>query len=539
MRSDGPVSHMSITAGRVVALATCCCGWIVLAGAGVVPLVGTILAVADPSSIQTDVVGTPNAWTLARNSLILSATATLGALALGVLPAGVLGSCTRRQWPWLVGLALAPLIVPPQVYAYAWGLLPASDKPISAVGLAVRAGLISAAWLWPVVALVVAAGWRSTGRGVYRLALLDTSGLQAFLRAVLPSLRPQLVAAVALVAGVTLIEYAIPHLTLSRVWATELMVLVEVRAPYGQMMRMAAQPIFVTAMILLSAILAVRGSGGWQPISEEDATPESLGRLNRGGERVTRDRTGIGRAAWAGAGVVWLGTLGLPAGLMLANLRVPGAWMQGLSTFGAQWADSLEVAAATGILAVLLAVATVGLWQATGRRFWKWAAVLAALPAVMPPPALGVGYIVAFNRPGWIGELYAERPVVWVLALVGRYGVLAVLITWLSLGRRKITAVEQARVDGGNGLDILGHILLPMLWPSLVSAGLIVTLLALFEVVVSQLTRPAAYGSIAMTVLNYMHYGRDDAVITTSLTLMAAGVILTQVCGHLLTRART
>lgn len=158
---------------------------------------------------------------------------------------------------------------------------------------------------------------------------------------------------------------------------------------------------------------------------------------------------------------------------------------------------------------------------------------------MVPPAALGVGYILAFNRPGWIGELYAERPVVWALSLVGRYGVLALLITWLSLGRRRVVAVEQARVDGGSGLDILGHVLLPMLWPSLLSAGLVVTMLALFEVVVSQLTRPPAYGSIAMTVLNFMHYGRDDAVIVTVVTFMAVGVILTQLCGHLLTRVRT
>jgi iron(III) transport system permease protein len=224
---------------------------------------------------------------------------------------------------------------------------------------------------------------------------------------------------------------------------------------------------------------------------------------------------------------------------MLANLRVPQAWIQGLTTFAEQWRDSLQIAVAAGLISVLLAVSTVGLWQASGRRVFRWAAVLTLLVAVIPPPALGVGYIVTFNRGGLIGELYAERPVVWALALVGRYGVVAVLIIWLSLGRRKVVAVEQARVDGGTSLDILGHVLLPILWPALVSAGLIVTLLALFEVIVTQMTRPPAYGSIAMTILNYMHYGRDDAVITSSLTLMAAGVILTQICGHLLTRVRT
>lgn len=523
-----------IAAGRAVAAAVCGGGWLVLTGAAVVPLAAMAWAAGDTSRIRTDVVGTPDVLTLAGHSLLLTLVATGGALLLGLLPAAVLGSCGRRQWPWLLGLVLAPLLVPPQVYAYAWGLLPASGEPTTANRLAIRAGLISAGWLWPVVALVISAGWRSTGRAVYRLALLDGSGLQAFVRAVLPSLRPQAVAAAAIVAGVTLVEYPIPHLTLARVWATELMVLVDVRAPYGQVMRMTAWPIGCVVAVLVVAVLAIRGSGGWQPISQEDATPDAFDRLNRSG-----GPTGIGGAAWAGATLVWLATLGLPVGLMLANLRQPRAWIQELATFAGQWADSLQVCAAAGIMAVVLALATVGLWQATGRRAWLWTALLAGAPAMVPPAALGVGYIVAFNRPGWIGELYAERPVVWALALAGRYGVLAVAVTWLSLGRRKVAAVEQARVDGGSGLDILGHVLLPMLWPSLLSAGLIVTMLALFEVVVSQLTRPPAYGSIAMTVLNFMHYGRDDAVIVTVVTFMAVGVILTQLCGHLLNRVRT
>jgi iron(III) transport system permease protein len=530
MRSDGPTHHVTAAMTRAVVLAVCGAGWVVLAGAIAVPLLGAAWAAWDPASIQTQVVGTPSAGALAARSMILSTTASVTALILGLVPAAVLGTCTRRQWPWLVGLVLAPLIVPPQVYAYAWGLLPAGSGARWAGG-AWRAGLISAGWLWPVVALVVAAGYRSTGRAVHRLALLDGSASQAFWRAVLPSLRPHVMAAAAIVAGVTLIEYAIPHLTLCRVWASELMVLVDIRAPYGQIIRMAAQPVATVLAVLGLAVVVIRGSGYWLPVCEEDATPEAAERLNNA------TPTAIGWMGWLGAGAVWLGTLGVPVALMAANLRAPRAWWQGLTTFAGQWPDSLQVAIAAGFASVALAIGTVALWQASGRAVWRWAALASLLAALVPPPALGVGYVVAFNRPGFIGELYADRPVVWILALVGRYGVLAILITWLAIGRRKIAAVEQARVDGANGLDILGYVLLPMLWPSLVCAGVIVTLLALFEVVVTQLTRPPTYGSIAMTILNYMHYGRDDAVITTTLTLMAAGVILAQACAHLLTRA--
>jgi iron(III) transport system permease protein len=519
----------------IATAAACIAGWIVLAGGGVAPLIGTILAVADPSSVRTDIVGTPPWGVLARSSLVLALVASAGSLLLGIVPAAVLGNCTARQWPWLLGLVLAPLIVPPQVYAYAWGLLPAgssppwspagSGRPVGTVGYAriARAGLISAGWLWPVVALVIATGWRSTGRAVYRLALLDASGFRAFVRGVLPALRSQVIAGAALVGCITLIEYPIPHLTLTRVWATELMVLVEVGAPAGQIVRMAGAVLVAVGAVVMLAALGVRGTGGWQPISDEDTTGDDVRRLNMG------ERIGIGWPAWLGAAAVWAATLGLPVVLMIRNLRVPGAWVQGLSTFSGQWWDSLPVAAAAGGLAILLAVATVGWWQASGRRLPRWAGILVLVVAAVPPPALGVGFVVVFNRAGWIGDLYAERPVVWVLSLAGRYGAVAVLLAWLALGRRSVVSIDQARVDGGGSLDVLAHVLLPMLWRPLAAAGLVVMILSLFEVVVTQMTRPPAYGSIAMTILNYMHYGRDDAVITSSLTLMGAGVLLMQV----------
>ena len=85
----------------------------------------------------------------------------------------------------------------------------------------------------------------------------------------------------------------------------------------------------------------------------------------------------MGRVVWVGAAGVWLATLGLPVGLMLTNLRVPQAWIQGLTTFAEQWGDSLQVALAAGITSVLLALCTVGLWQASERRVFRWAALLA------------------------------------------------------------------------------------------------------------------------------------------------------------------
>ena len=74
------------------------------------------------------------------------------------------------------------------------------------------------------------------------------------------------------------------------------------------------------------------------------------------------------------------------------------------------------------------------------------------------------------------------------------------------------------------------------IWFALAAAGLIVAVLAMFEVVTSQMLSPVQFPAIALSILNQMHYGRDDMVITTSLMVMVAGILLTQLCGWLLVR---
>jgi ABC-type Fe3+ transport system permease subunit len=495
-----------------------------------------LLAGLDRGTIATHAVAVPSSAVLFVRSIILSVTATLGAILLGLLPAAVLGSCRRRVLPVLMGLALATLLIPPQVYAYVWGLilspngwlgrwLPAVDSPMW-VGGAVRAGAISACWLWPIVAMILAVGWRTTGRTVYSLAILDTTPIRAFIRAVVPSLRPHLVASAALVFAVTLLEYAIPHLTLSRVYATELQVLVDIGAPNGQIMAIAAQVIGVILLLIALAAWSVRKIADWQPADTDyDSRPVSLG-----------------YGPWWGSLLIWSISVALPVLVMATSLRSWVAWQEGFILFAREWGVSLGVSLMAGGLAVTLAVGTVVLWRATDRKWLRAGTRIGALTALgaalMPPAALGIGFVVVFNRPGFAGNLYTYTVWVWVLSLATRYGAVAILVAWLALGRRAMITVDQARTDGAGSLDIIKYVLLPWVWPSLLAAAIIVVLLSLFEVVLTQMVGPLGFPSIAMTLLGHMHYGRDDVVITTSLTVVAAGIMVSQVCSWLLMRAR-
>jgi iron(III) transport system permease protein len=525
---------------RLVVLGICAIGWLVLAAGVVAPLVGMGLAVGRPGSISTELVAVPGSGVLLLRSLTLALTATAAALILGVLPAAVLASAPARSLPTLIGLVLLPLLVPPQVYAYAWQLAASPASPLNRLlpenvaqmwlGGAVRAGLITAGWLWPVPAMILGAGWRSSGRTAYMLALLDTGPTRAYLRAVVPSLRPQLASAAGAVFAISLLEYAIPHLTRCRVYATELLVLVDAGAPSGQIMRMAVQVLAILGLLATGLILVVRPTVHWEQTGTDNETAGLPGPTGQG-------RWGyVSGKAWVGSAVIWLATVGIPIGIMAAMKPGGSAWRESFALFAREWLGSLGVAIAAGMLAVSLAASTALLEAATGSRWARAGGWMTFVAAAAPPAALGIGFVLMFNRAGIPGNLYTDTPCVWTLSLVGRYGAIAVLISWLAVGRRGNAAADQARTDGAGVTGVLAHVLLPMVWPSLLAAGLIVTTLSLFEVVITQMTGPVGYPSIAVAILGQMHYGRDNVVITTSLAVVAAGFVLTQVCGRLLVR---
>lgn len=524
---------------RVVAAILCVVGSLALLAAVPLPFIGIGMAVLGHESPVNDPrIILPSSVLLAR-SITLCTVATVGALVLGLWPAAVLGSTKRRAWPLVLGLTLTPLLVPPQVYAYAWGLLPGiggvlgsfvpagPSAPTSGLGAAAKAGAISAGWLWPVVTLIVAVGWRAAGRSAYALAVLDTTPARAWWFAVLPSLRPYMLAAGCIVFAVTLTEYAIPHFALARVYATELMALVDIAAAPAEIVRMAAQPVAVMIALGLLVGWSLRAMRDWQFLGTGE---DELGN----GRSIWIGGPGAGFRAAVGAGVVWMLSLGLPVAAMLIALHRWNVWGEAFSVFGRQWRASLQVSVLVAAASVLIAIATVLWWRASGWRWLKWPGATVFATALAPPAALGVGLILVFNRPGGLGYLYDKTLTVWCLGLIGRYAAIAVLVTWLATSRRDMAAIEQARNDGAGSMEVLAHILLPAVWPALLAGGLIVGMLSLFEIVMTQVVGPVGYPSPAVTILNHMHYGRDDVVIATSLTVLVVGVAVTLAAGRLL-----
>lgn len=515
---------------RLAVLAMCLSGLIVFAGAVVAPLLGLIVAAWRHTASSTEPVAICPAGTLFLHSVLLSLIAAAGSLLLAIAPVALFAHARGRAARVCTALCFAGLLIPPQVYAYAWDVATSPAGPLhgwlpttasaTASGSVIRAGLISAAWLWPLAAMIITAGWRMTGQGVYRLALLDATPTTAYLRAVLPSLQPFLIAAGGTVFVVTLIEYAIPHLCLARVYSTELLLLVDAGAPYAQIVRVASSVMLIVLCVVAIAGWSVRRflAGGVELQDDESSRPSPRG------ERFITAMTAL----------VWLGSVGFPIAVLIGTLHHWSAWREAWLLFTREWGFSLLAAGLAALMTFLVTVVLVLLAEAAQwRRLWIPAA-LCGFVALVPPAALGVGFIVLYNRAGLLGEAYDRTPLVWALSLTARFAAIAVAVVWIS-GRQQVRQlVHQARADGAGPLDVLGYILLPLAAPLLLASVLSVLLLAMFEVVVTHLVGPVGFSSIALALLNQMHYGRDDVVIATSLTVCIAGFILALICGTIL-----
>lgn len=463
---------------------------------------------------------------LHASSLALIFSASVIALLLAVLAAYAFARLGRAAIAWV---AAAVLVVPPMVYGYLWYLtvghnaqLPGLPSPMN-LGMANALFVALAAWsiglwMWPIPALVLAAGWQWTGRPAWLLARLDASDGRAFARAALPAMAPYVVASMAICLLLAAQEYAVPALFSVQVWQTQWLALAQAGVPLGQL-AIAALP---GAGILL-ACLVVFGRF-WQ-------TVESQGQVDLG-IALTSGRARL-CAGLALAGLLIL-TVGLPT--VGAVLTMPKGLHFEPGRFAPELADTPTLMALVATVATAAALGTQG-------RGGRWVVGLAAVAWTLPLGLLseaaheaqiaGLASLpeaLRRARLDW-GRIYnAIDLLVWVSVVAGRMLPVAWLL--MALVRRSLPPVlaEQATVDGASRSQILWWLLLPILAPAAAASWLICALLAATETAAATMLRPPGFDALAIGLLNQMHYGRDADVVAMCILLIAviavgAGVV--------------
>ncbi|MEQ0103156.1 iron ABC transporter permease [Klebsiella sp. JN_Kp124] len=454
------------------------------------------------------------------------------------LPLGVLRGLFNLPLPRLWDLLfLIPFLTPPYIAALAWTLLLQSNGYLQQLTgwdlndlLFSRSGIVLVMTLniFPVVYFAVSRSLLASGQ---RLAIVarvhGASAWRAFWHITLPMLSPALAAGMLLAFTLAIEEYGVPAALGSRAGLLMLTVGIE--------KKLADWPIDLPGASLLSLLLMAVALLAWWLQKRLTGDKEVTSVTGKPGEN-------------SGAELGWLA---LPAALLMASVGgvaviLPGASMVLTSLMGtlsggihgdnftlrhftalfAQQGDALSALGTSLSLALAsaLIVGVIGLlaaWLVLVKKI-KGSAIVDALslmPAALPGVVVGVGLILLWNQPFWPVSPYNT----WFMLLLSYC---CLLLPWpvryvgSALRQLGHNLEPAARVHGATPLQALRLIVLPLVFPALLAAMLMVFAIASRELVTSLLLAPAGTQTVAVFIWRQFEQGSPgQGMAMASLTL--------------------
>ncbi|MDU1516282.1 MAG: iron ABC transporter permease [Klebsiella michiganensis] len=454
------------------------------------------------------------------------------------LPLGVLRGLFNVPLPrlWDV-LFLIPFLTPPYIAALAWTLLLQSNGYLQQLTgwdlndlLFSRSGIVLVMTLniFPVVYFAVSRSLLASGQ---RLAIVarvhGASAWRAFWHITLPMLSPALAAGMLLAFTLAVEEYGVPAALGPRAGLLMLTVGIE--------KKLADWPIDLPGASLLSLLLMAVALLAWWLQKRLTGDKEVTSVTGKPGEN-------------SGAELGWLA---LPATLLMASVggvavMLPGASMVltslmstlsggihgdnfTLRHFTALFAQQGDALSALGTslslaLASALIVGVIGLlaaWLVLVQKM-KGSAIVDALslmPAALPGVVVGVGLILLWNQPFWPVSPYNTG---FMLLLSYCCLLLPWPVRYVGSALRQLghNLEPAARVHGATPLQALRLIVLPLIFPALLAAMLMVFAIASRELVTSLLLAPAGTQTVAVFIWRQFEQGSPgQGMAMASLTL--------------------
>lgn len=470
----------------------------------------------------------PPALVAIANSLWTSLAVTIGAVALALALAMLVEHAQVRTRRALLACLVGPLLVPDFVTAVAWGRAygPAGllDR-VSGVelpGLYGPAGVVVvlAAGSVPLALLIVIAGMRASGEpDLVRAARVHgASPLAAFRTISLPLLWPVLLAAAGLVFASTVNAFGTPAV-LGRPAGFATMT----TRIYGDL-AFSADPTSFQRALGLSLVLIALVVGA---LALADRLLPRPGRVLASiGPRAALRPAPVPAVAAAWSFVALTTAVPLAALVLQALTRAVGLpplpEHLTLDNFG-RAVDSRTLPAVFNslLLAGAAAVVCVGLGLAAAlappRRWRRWAASTVAIGFAVPGSVLAIAVLLAYGAP--------LRDTLWLIgiAYVAKLWALAERPIAAAHERRSPLAARAARVHGAGPATALRTIVLPLLAPVIVAAGLLVFVFALHEVTISILLYGPTSATLSVAILNLQQLG--DPTVTAALALLLTGLV--------------
>lgn len=499
--------------------------WLKALAALVAALVLLPIAVVLGSAFGDDLGGAVDYLFRPRIAMLLGHTFALMAITVPasiVLGVGAAWLVERTDLPaaslWRT-LLLAPLAVPAFVSSYAW----ISWQP-GLVGLG-GAALVTTLAYFPFVFLPTAALLRSLDVGEEEIARsLGLGPVQAFVRTVLPRLRPAVSGGALLVALHLLAEYGVLEMMRFQTFTTAILqqYAVGFSDARGSLL---ASVLLVLTLLVLTAEIVVRGRG----------------RVARLGSGTTRTPAPLPLGHWR---VPALAGLGVLVGLaVVVPVTMVVRWLvNGTSQSGGGAEDLLHVTGATlglallgGLFAVVLALPVALLLS---RNHGLLATLLERATYVASSlPGVVVALALVTLSVRWLPGIYQT-----VTLLLIAYAVLFLPRATVSLRAGFAAAApelsEAARSLGQGSMGVLSRVVLPLAAPSVLAGFVLVALAISTELTATLLLAPTGVDTLALAF-----WGASDeldyaAAAPYAAVMIALSIPLTVVLRRQITRER-
>lgn len=450
---------------------------------------------------------------LVWNSFLLAFLSACGCVAVGTPAAvGIHNGRLRnsvRRWFFLL---LAP--VPYYIYALTWmslarlsGRADRRQLTMSMTGLLPCVAVNIMAFL-PMVTGLVLIAMEHFDRQQEEVARVYGTGHKVLVRVVLPAVRPYLSAAGILVFIFSVTDFSVPSLFQYQTYTLELFSEYSRGCSLGQVGRLALPLVLAVSALVVSALRKVR------PLSAGN-TPMGENGLDLHGIWALPGRLGM---------AVCILQLLIPAGVLVLEMQ---GW-RNLWGSVVLCRRELAVSAVTAGLASVTALALagpVGTWMA-GKSLAVRALVM--FPAAVPSSLVAMGLLRVVNGSPfhWLSQtVYFPA-----LGCAIKYMPLAALIFMAREGRIPREELEMGRIFAVSRREYVIRVLFPAYRPAVLGAAVLVFLMTLGEEGITLVLMPPGYGTLAVKIYNYLHYGAGELVsgfclVTVVLTAgMTAGL---------------
>ena len=502
------------------------------------------------------VLGSGVLWRLLGVTAALAAIGTAGAVVIGAVLAWL---AVRSDVPGrrvLEAVAIMPMFVPPLVGAFAWDILASPKSGI--INIVLRAigapgvnaysfggiGFVFAIYYCPYVVLFVGAALRNVDASLEEAACMSGAGrLRVLLGVTLPLVAPALLSA-ALLVFVLLIElFSIPavlaepgniHVLAVRIWE-----LVGFSPPkVNEAAALGVLLLLVTVVLVLLQHFVLSG--------------RSYVTLGGKGRRTEPVQLGVWRWPLALLGFTYLAiavvlpfaallVIACRKNLFFSNLRALSNPKQySLAQFDTAFSDPVVRAALENSLLVALGAMAIGAvlyfavayavhrTELRGRRVLD---LVSIMPLAIPGLIIGLGYL-------WS----------WITLPVGLYGTLWIIILayvsqFSPQGVRAIAGAlvqihpeleESSRLCGAGLIGTLLRIVLPLAWPGVLSAMVLLLVLSFREFATALFLYTSGTQVFSLAMFDFWERGSTSMVAVMAL-IQAAILLVIVTAGQVLT----